>query len=103
MMAEELLSAAGPIERLIADKAYDTNRLRSFLKQRDIEAVILPAPGESPSFRTTGKLIANETSSSACSPGSRTSGASPRDTTSSPETAKSSQTTRTACLPSGMS
>ena len=40
MMAEELLSAAGPIERLIADKAYDTNRLRSFLKQRDIEAVI---------------------------------------------------------------
>ena len=40
MMAEELLSAAGPIERLIADKAYDTNRLRSFLKERDIEAVI---------------------------------------------------------------
>ena len=31
MMAEELLSAAGPIERLIADKAYDTNRLRAFL------------------------------------------------------------------------
>ena len=40
MMAEELVSAAGPIERLIADKAYDTNRLRSFLKERDIEAVI---------------------------------------------------------------
>jgi len=40
MMAEELLSAAGVIERLIADKAYDTNRLRSHLKERGIEAVI---------------------------------------------------------------
>jgi transposase len=40
MMAEELLSAAGPIERLIADKAYDTNRLRTYLQQRGIEAVI---------------------------------------------------------------
>jgi transposase len=40
MMAEELLSAAGPIERLIADKAYDTNRLRTVLTQRGIDAVI---------------------------------------------------------------
>jgi transposase len=40
MMAEELLSAAGPVERLIADKAYDTNRLRTYLQQRGIEAVI---------------------------------------------------------------
>jgi transposase len=40
MMAEELLSAAGPIERLIADKAYDTNRMRTFLQERGIEAVI---------------------------------------------------------------
>jgi transposase len=40
MMAEELLSAAGPVERLIADKAYDTNRLRTVLEQRGIEAVI---------------------------------------------------------------
>ena len=40
MLAEELLSAAGPVERLIADKAYDTNRLRTVLKQRSIEAVI---------------------------------------------------------------
>jgi hypothetical protein len=29
MMAQELLSTAGPIERLIADKACDTNRLGS--------------------------------------------------------------------------
>ena len=40
MMAEELLCAAGPVERLLADKAYDTNRLRKFLAQRGIEAVI---------------------------------------------------------------
>jgi len=40
MMAEELLSAAGPVERLIADKAYDTNRLRTYLQQHGIEAVI---------------------------------------------------------------
>jgi hypothetical protein len=39
-MADELLSAAGPIERLFADKAYDTNRLRTFLQKRGIEGVI---------------------------------------------------------------
>lgn len=40
MMAAELLSAAGPIERLLADKAYDTNRLRSVLAAQGVEAVI---------------------------------------------------------------
>jgi len=40
IMAPELVSAAGPIERLIADKAYDTNRLRSLLDEANIEAVI---------------------------------------------------------------
>jgi len=40
MMASELLSVAGPIKRLIADKAYDTNQLRNLLAQREIEAVI---------------------------------------------------------------
>jgi transposase len=40
MMAPELVSAAGPIERLIADKAYDTNHLRSLLAKAKIEAVI---------------------------------------------------------------
>ena len=39
-MAPELVSAAGPIERLIADKAFDTNRLRSLLAEANIEAVI---------------------------------------------------------------
>ena len=40
MMASELLSTVGSIKRLIADKAYDTNRLRNLLAQLDIEAVI---------------------------------------------------------------
>ena len=40
MMAPELLDAAGPLKRLLADKAYDTNRLRSLLKDRHIRAVI---------------------------------------------------------------
>jgi hypothetical protein len=57
MMAPELLSAAGPIKRLIADKAYDTNRLRTLLAQLDIEAD--PSPGESHSSRTIAKPIAN--------------------------------------------
>lgn len=39
-MAAELLSSIGPLKRLIADKAYDTNRLRNLLAQMDIDAVI---------------------------------------------------------------
>ena len=39
MMASKLLTAAGPILRLIA-KAYDTNPLRNLLAQMDIDAVI---------------------------------------------------------------
>lgn len=53
MMAEQLLSAAPPVERLIADKAYDTNRLRTYLQQRDIEAVI-------PSIARRKPLIAHD-------------------------------------------
>ena len=39
-MAPELLRLAGPISRLIADKAYDTNKLRQLLAEHGIEAVI---------------------------------------------------------------
>lgn len=39
-MAPELLRLAGPISRLIADKAYDTNKLRQRLAAQAIEAVI---------------------------------------------------------------
>jgi transposase len=40
MMAPELLHAIGPVQQLIADKAYDTNRLRDLLAQQGSEAVI---------------------------------------------------------------
>ena len=39
-MAEPLLEAMAPKRRLIADKAYDADRLRAWLKARRIEAVI---------------------------------------------------------------
>ena len=40
MMAPELLRLAGPLSRLIADKAYDTNKLRQLLAEHAIDAVI---------------------------------------------------------------
>lgn len=39
-MAQPLLEALAPKRRLIADKAYDADRLRHWLKRRRIEAVI---------------------------------------------------------------
>jgi transposase len=39
-MAPELLRLAGPIRRLLADKAYDTNKLRLLLAEHGVEAVI---------------------------------------------------------------
>jgi transposase len=38
--APNLLGLAGPISRLIADKAYDTNAFRNLLTERGTEAVI---------------------------------------------------------------
>lgn len=40
VMAPALIQAAGPILRLIADKAYDTNPLRNLLAGKGIEAII---------------------------------------------------------------
>jgi transposase len=39
-MAPALVAAAGPIKRLIADKAYDANSLRQLLADRAIKTVI---------------------------------------------------------------
>jgi transposase len=39
-MAAALLDAAGPLERLIADKGYDANHLRHRLAAQGAEAVI---------------------------------------------------------------
>ena len=39
-MAPDLLRLAGPLARLIADKAYDTNAFRRLLAEQETEAVI---------------------------------------------------------------
>ena len=39
-MAQPLLEAVAAPKRLLADKAYDAERFRSYLANRDIEAVI---------------------------------------------------------------
>lgn len=39
-MAIPLLSTAMPVRRLIADKAYDADSLRNWLRQRRIKAII---------------------------------------------------------------
>lgn len=39
-MAPSLIAAAGPFERLIADKGYDANSLRRLLGARGVQAVI---------------------------------------------------------------
>jgi transposase len=49
-MAPTLIAAAGPIGRLMADKAYDTNPLRALLADKGIEPVI-------PSIRRRKRLI----------------------------------------------
>ena len=49
-MAPALVAAAGPIGRLLADKAYDTNALRALLADKSIEPVI-------PSIRRRKPLI----------------------------------------------
>ena len=43
-MAEECVSMIPGIKELLADKGYDTNALRAFLKERGIKVVI---PGKS--------------------------------------------------------
>ena len=49
-MAPALVAAAGPISRLLADKAYDTIPLRALLSNKSIEPVI-------PSIRRRKPLI----------------------------------------------
>jgi len=49
-MAPALVAAAGPVSRLMADKAYDTNSLRALLAAKGIEPII-------PSIRRRKPLI----------------------------------------------
>ena len=52
-MAPTLLARAGSIQRLIADKAYDTNSFRQLLAQLGVDAVI-------PSIRRRKPLIPHD-------------------------------------------
>jgi transposase len=52
-MAPAIIDAAGPIRRLLADKAYDTNRLRELLAEKNIEAVV-------PSIRRRKPIIPHD-------------------------------------------
>jgi len=47
-VAPDLVSLAGPLGRLIADKAYDTNAFRQLLAEQDIDAVIPSAARRNP-------------------------------------------------------
>jgi IS5 family transposase len=85
MMASDLLAAAGQIRRLIADRAYDTNRLRAELIERGVTAVIPSTARRKSPIPYTASSIANAISSNGCSRASRTSAALRRATTSSPE------------------
>jgi transposase len=39
-MAHDLVEAAGPLSRLLADRGYDADHLRKLLAERNVEAVI---------------------------------------------------------------
>ena len=63
--------------RLIADRAYDARKFRDWLAERDCEAVIPPNPTREAPTPMIPSPIEAETSSNACSVGSRTSEGSP--------------------------
>jgi transposase len=62
-LAAALLAKAGPITRLMADKAYDANALRLMLAQRGAEAVIpsttsrrAPIPYDRDAYRQRNRI-----------------------------------------------
>jgi len=85
-MAVPLLSAVASPKHLIADKAYDADSLRNWLKTHCIKAVI-PSTERGPFLiRSIVSSIGVATSSSASSAASRTGDAWQHDTTAWPET-----------------
>ncbi len=58
-----MIEQAGPIRRLIADRAYDANHLRALLAGRGTEAVIpsttsrtVPIPYDTVAYRTRNRI-----------------------------------------------
>jgi hypothetical protein len=85
-MAEDCVSLIPGVAKLIADKGYDTDAFRSYLKEQGIKPVIPANPIARPASAMTSWLTKAATSSSAASVASKTSAASPPVMTSSPET-----------------
>jgi IS5 family transposase len=67
VMAIPLLGAVAKPKRVLADKAYDADSLRRWLKQRKIRAAIPSTPPGAPRTRSIAPPISAETSSNACS------------------------------------
>jgi hypothetical protein len=82
-MAEDCVSLIPGIKELLADKGYDTNAIRAFLKERGTKAVIPGKSNRKKKIPMTKKLTRSAMSSSAASAGSRISGGSQQDTTNS--------------------
>jgi IS5 family transposase len=85
-MAEACVSLIPGVSQLLADKGYDTDAFRAFLKDNGIKPVIPEKSNRKKRVRYERKPTKTATWSSAASVASRTSDASPPATTSSPET-----------------
>lgn len=62
-MAQELVDAAGPFRRLIADRGYDANHLRRLIAEQGAEAVIpsttsgkAPIPYDAQAYRARNRV-----------------------------------------------
>jgi transposase len=86
VMAIPLLAAVAKPKRLLADKAYDADSLRRWLKHRKIRAAIPSAASRRTHTPSIAPRISAETSSNACSASYRIGDASQLDTTDSLET-----------------
>ncbi len=86
VMAQECVSLIPGIKELLADKGYDTDAFRAFLRKEGIKPVIPGKSNRKKRIRHDKKASKNATPSRAASEGSRTSAALPRAMTSAPET-----------------
>jgi IS5 family transposase len=86
VVAQTCVSLIPGITELVADKGYDTDAFRSFLKERGIKPSSRANPIARSASATTRKLTKDAMSSSAAFAASRIGGASPHVTTSSRKT-----------------
>ena len=80
-MAAPLLGAVARPKRRLADKAYDADSLRNWLKQRKAKAVVPSTASRRTPYSLDGRAYKLEISSNECSASSRTGDASQPDMT----------------------